>query len=98
MTETALRYFLTYSGVDLPLKLSGELSADALRNRNTYFRAAYDALGQLRCCEKLVYGEVEMTHRYDYHANGALASAEVTIGDDDMQTMRFDIEGRRVSD
>jgi hypothetical protein len=43
----ALRYFLTYRGVKLPLCLTEELPADALRHRNTYFQAAYDEAGQM---------------------------------------------------
>ena len=54
------RYFLSYSGVGLPLKLVSPLAASELQNRNTYFRAVYDEAGRLVSCEKLVYGEVEL--------------------------------------
>ena len=54
------RYFLSYSGVSLPLKLLSPLAASELQNRNTYFRAVYDEAGKLVSCEKLVYGEVEL--------------------------------------
>ena len=36
------RYFLSYSGVSLPLRLVSPLAASELQNRNTYFRAVYD--------------------------------------------------------
>lgn len=44
MTETTLasRYFTSYSGVKLPLKLVGELDEADMRNRNTFFRGHFD--------------------------------------------------------
>jgi hypothetical protein len=42
MTTPRTRYFLSYTGVTLPLKLTGELQAADLRNRNTRFEARHD--------------------------------------------------------
>lgn len=82
MTETGAttRYFTSYSGIKLPLKLVGELGPDDMRNRNTYYRGHFDAAGQLLTCEKLVYGEVELRHDYRYHPDGKLAQAEIDDG------------------
>ena len=80
------RYFLTYRSTWLPLQLTEELPAGALRHRNTYFRARYDALDRLILCEKLVYGEVEMRHCYEYDAAGRLCRAVITVGDEEPQT------------
>ena len=89
-TSPAQRYFLSYTGVQLPLRLLEELPADALRNRNTYFRASYDEAGRMLCCEKMVYGEVEMRHDYTYDASGKLVEATITNGDEDeAQTLSF---------
>jgi hypothetical protein len=82
MTEAALRYFLTYRGVSLPLCMAEELDPEALRNRNTYFRAAYDTAGRMQWVEKLVYGEVEMRHDYRYGEDGTLREATVTEQDE----------------
>jgi hypothetical protein len=87
------RYFLTYSGVKLPLKLLTELKPAQLENRNTYFRGYFDDEGRLAGLQKLVYGEVEMEHRYAYHANGALRSAEIIDADGDRNGMEFDENG-----
>lgn len=76
------RYFLTYSGVRMPLKLVEPLAADELGNRNTYFRVTYDAAGRIATCEKLVYGEVELSHRYAYRDDGSLAHARIELGDE----------------
>ncbi|MFZ5491782.1 MAG: DUF6156 family protein [Pseudomonadota bacterium] len=84
------RYFLTYRGTRLPLQLTEELSADALGHRNTYFRARYDAQDRLISCEKLVYGEIEMSHRYEYGADGWLCRAVIEVGDDDPRTLHLD--------
>ncbi|MGJ0508293.1 MAG: DUF6156 family protein [Methylocystis sp.] len=83
--EPAYRYFLTYSGVRLPLNLVGPLEPPELENRNTYFRAAYDPEGRLVSVEKLVYGEPELVHVYRYRADGTLAHARVTLGDEETE-------------
>lgn len=82
MTETAqtCRYFTSYSGVKLPLKLVGELDEADMRNRNTYFRGRFNTTDQLIACEKIVYGESEFRHDYRYHPDGRLARAEIDDG------------------
>lgn len=86
---TIVRYFLTYRGVSLPLNFTEELPADALRHRNTYFRAFYDVHGQMLICEKMVYGEVEMRHEYAYDAAGQLASATLTLGNEEPRVLQM---------
>ncbi|MGD9657898.1 MAG: DUF6156 family protein [Methylocystis sp.] len=91
------RYFLSYSGVRLPLKLVSPIEAGALGHRNTYIRASYDAEKRLLRCEKIVYGEVELRHDYEYHANGALSRALIEMGGDETE-MRFDSDGQLLSE
>lgn len=79
MPGTNYRYFVTYSGVKLPLRLVNPLEEAELENRNTYLRAQFDDQDRLIAVEKLVYGEVELTHRYEYGPQGALKSAHVTM-------------------
>lgn len=86
---TTLRYFLTYRGVSLPLCLSEELAPEALRNRNTYFRAAFDAAGQMQWVEKLAYGEIEMRHDYRWHGDGSLSAATISMPDEEPQQLAF---------
>ena len=71
------------------LQLVEELEEGALRNRNTWFVAEYDVAGRVLYIEKRVYGEIEMTHDYEYAANGTLARATIHIGDDDPQIMEL---------
>ena len=85
---TVTRYFLTYRSVRLPLQLAEELSAEDVRNRNTYFAARYDAAGRLSEIDKCVYGEVEMTHRYTWdEASGQLAQAVIQVGEEEPQVL-----------
>ncbi|MBO9643092.1 MAG: hypothetical protein J7603_08210, partial [Pseudacidovorax sp.] len=74
----ALRYFSSYSGRGLPLRLVGELPPEAIAHRNTRLRAAYDEAGRPICIEKLVYGAVEMRHDYRWAADGTLAGVTVS--------------------
>ena len=89
---SGLRYFVTYSGVKLPLRLVNLLEEPELGHRNAYIRAHYDSEDRLIECEKLVYGEVELTHRYRYDSNGVLRSAEILI-DDERSVLEFDADG-----
>lgn len=73
------RYFVTYSGVKLPLKLVTPIEEAEIQHRNTYIRAEFDDRNRLTGVEKLVYGEVELMHRYDYDAGGALRTAHITM-------------------
>ena len=54
----SIRYFVSYSGIKLPLKLINEITETALHNRNTYFCGHFDEQDQLIRCQKIVYGEV----------------------------------------
>ncbi|MBX3605736.1 MAG: hypothetical protein KF788_10700 [Piscinibacter sp.] len=89
-----LRYFLTYRGVRLPLALAEELAPDALRHRNTYFRAEFDPAGRVCWLEKLVYGEVEMRHDYEWSTDGRLVAA--TLRDAEGETVRQTLDNEAV--
>jgi hypothetical protein len=87
------RYFLSYSGVKLPLQPITELEPAQLEHRNTFFRAYYDGEARLVCLQKVVYGEIELDHRYAYHANGRLSRAEITDADGEVTTLEYDENG-----
>lgn len=86
------RHFLTYSGIELPLKLVEPL-AD-IGHRNTYYRGFFDPENRLTACQKVVYGEVETQHIYRYHPNGKLSGAEITDADGEVTVLAFDTAGR----
>jgi YD repeat-containing protein len=95
MTDTLpgeCRYFLTYSGISLPLKLVEPL--EGIDHRNTYYRGYFDDQNRLTGCQKVVYNEVETQHRYSYHANNQLQSAEITDADGDVTVLEFDDAGQ----
>lgn len=93
MSDT-IRYFTSYTGVGLPLNLVNQL--ESTDNRNTFFRAHYDAQDRMVLCEKIVYSEVELAHRYEYYPDGTLKSAEITDEDDEVQVLNFDSNGQRL--
>lgn len=88
-----IRYFTSYSGVNLPLKLVSEIPQEDMRNRNTYFQGCYDGQKRLCICRKIVYGETEFEHRYSYDENGVLRQARVTEDDDEQMLLEFDEQG-----
>ncbi len=87
------RYFGTYTGVKLPFNLVNAIDTEALTNRNTFIRAYFDTDGALTGFDKIVYGEVELAHRYQYHGNGTLSRAEITMLDEDTLVLQFDEKG-----
>lgn len=87
------RYFLTYSGVKLPLTPVNELAADEINNRNTYLRTQFDESGRMVLCQKQVYGETEMEHRYSYHDNGQLKQAVISMAGEQRE-LCFDEQGK----
>lgn len=87
------RYFLTYTGVKLPFKLVSPLSDSDVENRNTYFRGYFDAEERLTGFDKMVYGEVELAHRYVYYPSGTLQQVAVTDIDGDTTVLEFDEQG-----
>ncbi len=90
------RFFVSYSGVKLPFNLVNPVAAEALSNRNTFICAYFEA-GVLTGFEKMVYGEVELAHRYEYHDNGVLRRAEIVMLDEDAVILCFDETGMRIS-
>lgn len=83
------RYFLSYSGVKLPFKLVNELARDEIENRNTYFATILDPSGRTSLMHKIVYGDVELEHLYQYDASGQLARVEITNVDGERQCIDF---------
>lgn len=94
--EKSCRYFATYTGLRLPLNLISPIAPEALANRNTYIRAAYDEKERLIGFRKFVYGDVELIHRYRYHDSGAIALAEIVVPGEDAVVLRYDEAGRRL--
>ena len=88
MTITT-RYFLTSGGVKLPLRMVNEIEPEALSNRNTFIRANYDGNGRLLRFEKLVYGDIELTHVYAYDSQGALRRVEIALPDEEPMVLDF---------
>lgn len=100
MTETPpanRRYFLAYTGVKLPLTLLNELEPNQLENRITYFCADYDGQDRLIGIQKMVYGEVEMEHRYEYDEAGILRKAEIIDIDGEVTALTLDGKGAVVA-
>jgi hypothetical protein len=90
--QSKFRYFVSYSGIKLPLKLVNEITEDCLNNRNTYFRCSFDSLDRMQLCQKIVYGEVESEHQYQYYDSGVLRRAQITE-DDEVREILFNESG-----
>lgn len=96
LEDLVSRYFISYSGVKLPLKLVNEIDEGGLDNRNTFFKGYYDERNRLVRCEKLVYGETELLHSYEYDENDVLRQAEITDADGELTLLTFDEQGQPI--
>lgn len=92
------RHYLTYSGVTLPLKLMTPLEPEQIAHRNTYFLGYFDEQDRLIGVQKIVYGETEFEHRYQYDSAGVLRRAEIRDAEDEVSVMQFDANGARLPD
>lgn len=95
MTELTCRHFVSYSGVRLPRRFVETIPATALANCNVCFCALFAENGRLAGFDELVYGEAELSHRYDYHGNGQLRRAEISRFDEAAIVLLFDESGAR---
>jgi hypothetical protein len=84
------RYYVSYTGISLPLKLITPIEGEDLGRRITYFRGYYNDQDQLIALEKVVYGEVEFEHRYQYYPDGRLKSTELLESDESPRIMQFE--------
>jgi hypothetical protein len=87
-----IRYFVSYTGVKLPVKLVNPLEEADLSNRNTFIIATYDAEDRLLGFEKMVYAEIEISHKYEYDAAGIVRRAEIFM-DEITTELHFDERG-----
>ena len=49
-------------------------------------------------CQKVVHGEIELEHRYEYHANGRVSRAEIVLAGEDIALIDFDSQGTPIRD
>lgn len=95
--QSHCRYYLTFTGIQLPLNLVHELEPTAITHRNTYFLAHYDDEDRLVLCQKVTYGEIELVHRYQYHDNGRLKRVEVINADNETHVLQYTEQGRMLA-
>ena len=89
-------YFTSYTGVSLPLKLVNKLDVNNMDMRITYFKGSYDELDRLTAVEKIVYGEVEFIHRYEYDDGNSLIKATLISDDEAPRALIYDEQGQAV--
>lgn len=88
------QYYLSYSGAGLPLNLVSPIEQQDIRNRNTFFGAMLDREGRISLIHKRVYGEIELSHCYEYYPDGQLKQAEIHNIEDEGIRLNFDPGGK----
>ncbi|WP_230970098.1 DUF6156 family protein [Nitrogeniibacter aestuarii] len=88
------QFYLSYTGVALPLRMVSPIDQAATENRNTWFGVCVDDAGRITLIHKRVYGELELSHRYEYDEAGRLSLAEIVNVDNEGRRLSFDTAGR----
>ncbi|ACR11313.1 DUF6156 family protein [Teredinibacter turnerae] len=83
------RYYLSYTGIKLPMKLVNPLDPAEIDNRNTFFGALLDDVGREYVIHKVVYGDVELSHTYHFGSDGALLRADIINADGEEQRIDY---------
>ena len=65
-------------------RIGGAVAVDRL------VEAFYDEGGRLSRFQKIVYGDVELSHAYDYDEAGQLRRAEILMLDEEPTVLTFD--------
>jgi len=92
------QFYLSYTGVTLPLKMVSPIEREATENRNTWFGVCVDEAGRITLIHKRVYGELELSHRYEYDDAGRLRLAEIINVDQEGTRLGFDETGQIVEE
>ncbi len=91
------RFFVSYTGIKLPVRMVNPLEEVDLKNRNTFIIAYFDKDDRMVGFEKMVYGEIELSHFYDYYPSGALQSADIMM-DEVVTTIDYDESGAMITE
>jgi len=70
----------------------------ATENRNTWFGVCVDEAGRTALIQKRVYGELELSHRYEYDEKGRLCLAEIINVDNEGRRLSFDADGQVIDE
>ncbi len=89
------RFFASFRGVNLPLRLVSELDGEAILHRGIFFVAYYDDEERMIGCDKYVQGCPTLSHRYEYHPGGTLKRAVVNTAGNEQGAVFFDETGAR---
>ena len=92
------KYFGTFSGYTLPLKLKNNLSKSEIEARRAYLVAYYDASGRLHKVRKVLDGKTEFIHEYAYDAQSKLVEVIVTNHEGNISILKRTPDGRMVKD
>ncbi|SER00705.1 hypothetical protein SAMN03080615_03561 [Amphritea atlantica] len=82
-------FYLSYSGIKLPLKLVGPLELSEIENRNTFFASIEDDQGRVTEIAKVVYNEIELHHHYRYHDDDQSLVEAVITADGETHTIQY---------
>lgn len=88
------RFFASSLGVALPLRLVSELEPEAIKNRNTFFVAYFDASNRMLGCDNMVYGDRVFHHRYEYHEHDAIRRAVIFADGEEQGMLVYDEVGK----
>lgn len=96
--STETKYFATFSGYNIPLKLTEEIPKELALKRDAYYVGFYDEDQRLTCVEKYLDGALFFRHSYFYREDGSLRESK-TVNSEGIETVSyFDENGRKIDE
>lgn len=94
--QVEIRYYGTFSGYNIPLKLSEELTQPEALRRKSYYVGFYNETQSLFRVEKYLNGSLFFQHNYFYHENGSIRENRIVNSDGITTTNHFDAKGKQI--
>lgn len=91
-----VKYFSTFSGYNIPLRLSGEVSKEVALKKEAYYIGFYDEAHRLFRVEKYLRGELFFRQNYFYREDGSLEECHGVNHEGVEVTNRFDETGQQI--
>ena len=89
--ENKIRYYESFSGYELPLILSGEISKNDVASREaSYYVGYYNSNSKLHIVEKYYKKVLFFKHEYIFFSSGKIKKATITNADGLIKTLSFD--------
>ena len=96
--RTVTHYYSGFKHYKIPFEPADEISAEKVKNVNTYYKAVYNQGGHLIEFSKIYNDKVFFKATYTYRKNGIIEKGIVINADGNTTEQYFDEKGKLIRD